>query len=123
MSDEKKQTVAIAAEETTTENIVSAPEPEGSEGPGVAPLDSGAIGSTTVKFKAEPTKAEATQEKKADKKPTVALYSNGNIHWEEVGSLSKGYNFVTKLEADKWLTLDSIRLATPDEIAKEFKDE
>ena len=123
MSNEKKETVATAAEETKTENVVSAPEPEASEGPGVAPLDSGAIGSTTVKFKAEPAKAEPSATKTKAKELSVALYSNGNIHWDEVGTLTKGYNFVSKADSEKWLTIDSIRLATPDEIAKEFAKE
>jgi hypothetical protein len=34
----------------------------------------------------------------------------------------QGYNIVTKEQADKWLTRDHTRLATPEEVAKEFKN-
>jgi hypothetical protein len=47
----------------------------------------------------------------------VALWSERNIRWEEVGSISTGYNIVTKEVADKWLTLRGIRVATPEEVA------
>jgi hypothetical protein len=47
----------------------------------------------------------------------IALWSERNIRWEEVGSISTGYNIVTKEVADKWLTLRGIRVATPEEVA------
>ena len=47
----------------------------------------------------------------------VALWSERNIRWEEVGSISTGYNIMTKEVADKWLTLRGIRIATPEEVA------
>jgi hypothetical protein len=37
-----------------------------------------------------------------------------------VGKVYRGYNIVTKEQADKWLTRDHIRLATPEEVAQEF---
>ena len=48
----------------------------------------------------------------------VALYSTKSVRWEEVGSLSRGYNIVTKAQADKWLTRSHVRLATPEEVKK-----
>ena len=53
-------------------------------------------------------------------KEKVALYSKGNIHWNGVGSLEKGYNIVTKEAAVKWLTRNSVREATPKEVAKHY---
>jgi hypothetical protein len=45
----------------------------------------------------------------------VALWSQKNVRWDGL-TVSKGYNIVTKEAADKWLTLDGIRIATPEEI-------
>ena len=71
------------------------------------------------------TKAPRAPEKKksakaAEKKETVALYSTKNVTWSEVGKVNRGYNIVEKDAADKWLTRPHIRIATPEEVAKEF---
>lgn len=50
----------------------------------------------------------------------VAVYSSRNVFWQGVGRISKGYNIMTKDKADKWLTRDHTKLATPDEVAKEY---
>jgi hypothetical protein len=50
----------------------------------------------------------------------VALWSNKNIRWTGIGSLSKGYNIVTKEASEKWLNKDGIRSATPEEVATYF---
>jgi len=50
----------------------------------------------------------------------VAIYSTKNVRWEEVGSISRGYNIVTKAQADKWLTRSHVRIATPEEVKKAF---
>jgi hypothetical protein len=47
----------------------------------------------------------------------VALWSDKNIRWTGVGTLSKGYNIVTKEAAVQWLDRAGIREATPDEVA------
>lgn len=57
------------------------------------------------------------EEPKADEDEQVAVWSKGNIRWTGVGALSKGYNIVTKEAAEKWLTREGIREATPEEIA------
>jgi hypothetical protein len=57
-------------------------------------------------------------EEKYDK---VALYSSRNVFWDGVGRVSKGYNIMTKDKADKWLTKDHTRIATPEEVAKEYR--
>ena len=60
-------------------------------------------------------------EKKVDKpKEKIALYSKGNVHWNGVGTLEKGYNIVTKEASVKWLTHKNVREATPEEIAKHY---
>lgn len=91
---------------------------EPAEGPGLAPVAGGAIGSTTVKAKKKTESAPAAPAKQE----TVALFSKSNYHWvENGGSLKKGYNIVDKARADKWLTLSGVRVATPEEVAKAFE--
>lgn len=65
---------------------------------------------------------EDAPKKEDPKKPKekIALYSKGNIFWNGVGSLEKGYNIVTKEASVKWLTKKTVREATPQEIAKHY---
>lgn len=55
-----------------------------------------------------------------ERKLTVAIHSTKNVIWEGVGKVEKGYNIVSKAESEKWLTRSHVRLATPEEIAKEY---
>ena len=64
-----------------------------------------------LNLKTRPAKAE---------KETVALHSTKNVVWEGVGKVEKGYNIVEKSAADKWLTRGHIRIATPEELAREY---
>ena len=50
----------------------------------------------------------------------VAIYSPRNISWVGVGKVSKGYNIMTKDKAELWLTRSNIRIALPEEVAKEY---
>jgi hypothetical protein len=76
----------------------------------------GVIGATTAPKAPEKKKSS----KAAAKKETVALYSTKNVTWSEVGKVYRGYNIVEKDAAEKWLTRSHIRVATPEEVAKEF---
>ena len=58
--------------------------------------------------------------KAGPKKATIAIYSDRNVSWVGVGKISKGYNIVSKDQADKWLTRRHVREATPEEVASEF---
>lgn len=62
------------------------------------------------------------EEKEEPKKVTdkVALWSNKNIRWSDVGAVKKGYNIVTEEASEKWLSRDGIRKATPEEVATYF---
>jgi hypothetical protein len=82
----------------------------------VGSVANGAIGVTTAP-KSAPKKAAA---KKAEKPETVAIHSTKNVTWEGVGKVYRGYNIVTKEASEKWLTRSHTRLATPEEVAKEF---
>jgi len=79
-----------------------------------ASSNSGGIKESTPKIKAQEVVEENTLPEK------VAIHSPKNINWSEVGELVKGYNIVTREAAEKWLARGSVRLATPQEVAKEY---
>jgi hypothetical protein len=63
----------------------------------------------------------STSRSKASDTDKVAIFSSKNVTWSEIGSkVYRGYNIVKPELADKWLTKDFVRLATPEEVAKEF---
>jgi hypothetical protein len=88
------------------------------EGPGMAPVEDGVIGSTRV-TQAKP-KPEVSVQQSADTTGKVAVHSTRNVSWQGVGTISRGYNIMTQSKAEKWLTRDHVRLATPEEVAKEY---
>ena len=57
----------------------------------------------------------------ADKAETlinkVALYSQRNLHMDNLGALKVGYNIVSKEASEKWLTHRLVRVASPEELA------
>lgn len=74
--------------------------------------NNGAIGSPKADNTSKPTKT-VTDNK-------VAVYSSKNVSWPGVGSVTKGYNIVSKEQSEKWATRNHIRIATPEEVAQEF---
>lgn len=106
-----------AVEPVVVEDAVVSSEPKTtSTKPGLGPVGDGAMGSTRVSV--EPKKKAVAKE--VAKPETVAVFSTRNITWSGVGKVYRGYNIVTKEQAEKWLTRDHIRPATPAEVAKEF---
>ena len=107
--------VVEAVEETpAVEAVVEAPaaeEPVQSLGF----TETGAIGSM-----AADGRKKKNVEPEADLAEKVAIHSTKSVRWESVGSISKGYNIVTKAQADKWLTRSHVRIATPEEVKKAF---
>ena len=81
----------------------------------VGQVANGVIGVTQVERKVE---QPSTIVKKSNK--TVAIHSTKNVSWGGVGKVYRGYNIVTPEQAEQWLTRNHIRLATPEEVAKEF---
>lgn len=57
---------------------------------------------------------------KINGKSQVAIYSTKNIYWEGMGRIHTGYNLVGPVSAGQWITQDGVRIATPEEVAKEF---
>lgn len=82
----------------------------------VGSVADGAIGVTSAPKPA----AKKSAAKKAEKPETVAIHSTKNVTWDGVGKVYRGYNIVTKDASAKWLTRSHVRLATPEEVAKEF---
>ena len=108
--------VEPVAEPVAEPVVVEAPKPV--EEPVEEPVqalgftNTGAIGSMAADG---PKKTIKPAHKDGDK---VAIYSTKNVRWEEVGTLYRGYNIVTKEQADKWLTRSHVRVATPEEVKK-----
>ena len=107
---------AYEAPVAPSDNVITAPAFARSEVPAMGVVENGVIGATVLK--PEPKK---TGKKPASKKAeTVAIYSTKNVTWNGVGKVYRGYNIVEKDAADKWLTRDHCRIATPEEVKKEF---
>ena len=47
----------------------------------------------------------------------IAVFSEKNLYWHGIGTLNKGYNIITKENAETWLKHKSVRQATPKEVA------
>lgn len=106
----------VVEPETVVEDVITVDVPE-KTGKGMGIVGDGTIGSTVVKNKPKANKPKVEAKAEVEK---VAIHSTRNVTWSEVGKVYRGYNIVTKQQADKWLTRDHIRLATPEEVAKEF---
>ena len=61
---------------------------------------------------------EASKAKSMDNK--VALYSEINLHMDSLGTLTVGYNIVSKEASEKWLTHRLVRIAPPEEVASHY---
>ena len=61
-----------------------------------------------------------SENKELDPKEKVAVHSTRNVFWDGVGRVKTGYNIMTREKAEVWLTRNHTRLATPEEVAREF---
>lgn len=50
----------------------------------------------------------------------IALYSERNLHMDNLGALKVGYNIVSKEASEKWLTHRLVRIAQPEELASYY---
>jgi hypothetical protein len=107
--------VAVEPEAITTSDLSRST----AEVQAVGSVANGAIGVTTAP-KSEPKPVKKAAAKKPAKEDTVAIHSTRNVTWEGVGKVYRGYNIVTKEAAEQWQTRSHIRIATPEEVAKEF---
>lgn len=103
---------------TEGDNVISSPgtnKPGGKKKSKLGNIESGAIGVTPAPVKEAPK--VKVEEPKVE---TVAIFSTRNVTWNGVGKVYRGYNIVPVADADRWLTRDHVRLATPEEVAEEF---
>ena len=117
--EDLKNKKPVEAEEVKEDEVVSTAilsKPEPPKKPSLETAKNGAISSpgASKKDKAAPKVAKEVEK--------VAIYSTRNVTWSGVGKVYRGYNIVTKAEADQWLKRDHTRLATPEEVAKEFNN-
>ena len=68
----------------------------------------------------EPKAKNVKEEKQEDKTDKVALYSTRNIHWNGLGSLTIGYNIVSKEASEKMVAHKAVRIASPQEVASYY---
>lgn len=116
-AEKEEEKPKIVEASPVTPDVISAPKPGAPTKPGLGYVGNGAMGSTVV-----PNTTKKTAKPAAKEVEKVAIYSSKNVTWSEVGKVYRGYNIVTKDQADKWLTRDHTRLATPEEVAKEFNN-
>jgi len=114
------ENVAVQEIAEVQTNVISAPKKAHTDGPvrsNTGVTAAGVIGSAAADRVFD--KPAVVEEPPA---PTnkVALWSSKNIRWSGVGTLVKGYNIVNKEAADKWLTKQGIREATPEEVATHY---
>ena len=92
--------------------VILAPEPVETT-PAITSVENGVIGSGKVSKKPAAPKAAPKPAVEVEK---VAILASRSVHWQGLGKVQKGYNIVSKEDAEKWVTLPSVRLATPEEI-------
>jgi hypothetical protein len=83
----------------------------------LGPVGNGIFGTVTI---SPESISEEKQKKEKPVKDLVAIHSPKNIYWSGVGKILKGYNIVERHNAEKWLTRPGIRIAPPEEVAKEY---
>lgn len=92
--------------------VIVAPEPV-ETAPAITSVEDGVIGTGKVSKKKAAPAPKPAAEPVGEK---VAIFASRNIHWQGMGKIQKGYAIVSKEDAEKWVTLPAVRLATPEEI-------
>jgi len=95
-------------------NVVISSEPKVNKNVSVISDNNDVIGSNSLR------KTDTGNNPDAEEKDTVAIHSTKNVSWPGVGKILKGYNIVTKSNAEKWLKRSHVRSATPEEVARSF---
>lgn len=106
---------ALEAEGAETNVITSnTTNPSGSSSTSATSNDNGVL------ISPQPERVKTTPKPTDPNIGKVAIFSERNLSWNGVGKISKGYNFVTKEVAEKWLVHKAVREATPEEVASHF---
>lgn len=115
-----KKAQIVKALEATGENVITTASVKPS---GQVSDPSATSNENGVLISPQPAKVKTTPkpEPRPQDDPTkVAIHSPRNLAWKGVGKLNSGYNFVTREEADKWLTIRSVTEASPEEVARHY---
>ena len=67
-----------------------------------------------------PPTAEKNNIEEKNKKEKIAIYSERNLHMDNLKPIKVGYNIVLKEESEKWLTHRLVRIASPEEVASYY---
>jgi hypothetical protein len=111
VKDLKDKHVEVSGEAV---NVISSDKAATSPNLSVTSNEENVIGSASA------DKKETVKPSAAKEQDKVAIHSTKNVSWSGVGNLSRGYNIVTKAAAEKWLTRYYTRIATPEEVARDF---
>jgi len=99
-------------------DAITVPKPKESLALGL--VGDGAMGTTVVSQNEAPTTVQVAVKTKSEK--TVAIHSSRNVSWRGVGDVVRGYNIVSEAAAEKWLTRNHTRIATPEEVAGAYRN-
>jgi hypothetical protein len=101
------------------DDVIDSPEtPEIAPQPSLGYDNNGVLGSTApVEQEVHAAPVAPAAPLSSDK---VAVFSTRNASWGEFGKVYNGYNILSPKAAEAWLTRDHCRIATPEEVAKEF---
>jgi len=112
LPEEDFQTVTV----NSGNGAIMSPEPKAGKKTKVSTLENDVIGS--------PKASSSTKKKQIADQPLpenkVAIFSTKNVTWSGVGKVYRGYNIVSASDAEKWATRSHIRIATPEEVAREY---
>ena len=100
------------------QNAITVPKPKESLALGL--VGDGALGTTVVSQSDAPAPVQVAIKTNSEK--TVAIHSSRNVSWRGVGDVVRGYNIVSESAAEKWLTRNHTRIATPEEVAGAYKN-
>jgi len=95
---------------------IMSPEPRAPKKTKVDNLENDVIGSS--KASTSTKKKQIAEQPLGDNK--VAIFSTKNVTWSGVGKVYRGYNIVSADAAEKWATRSHVRIATPEEVAREY---
>jgi hypothetical protein len=102
----------VVQEAVVEPTVIVAAEPV-ETAPAITSVEDGVIGTGKVSKKKAAPAPKVAEPEKGEK---VAIFASRNIHWQGMGKVQKGYAIVSKEDAEKWVTLSAVRLATPEEI-------
>lgn len=117
-ADGLKKVEIVEALEAAGDNVIRSDsvKPSGNPTSGTRTNENGVL----ISDQPERVKSVKKREDSDLNRDRVALFSSRNLSWAGVGKISKGFNFVTREVADKWLVHKAVREASPEEVASHY---